>query len=191
MQPEYPIRGRSESWSRLCLENALIALSYWGLAHLTFLVFRNLGVLPMPIWPPAAVAIVTAFYRGWRIAPGIAAGTILANYFSLNSPWDYAFSLALMNTLGPLLGASIMRRQVSTRIVIGGLVDLVICFFVIFFLPPVLTATGGIGFKYLFGIIPASDVLVNWLKWVIAHSLGTLLFATPVFAFLAFKEPRE
>lgn len=191
MQPEYAMWSGSDSWERLCLENVLTLLAYWALAHLTFLVFRHLGVLPMPVWPSAAVAIVMAFCRGWKIAPGIAAGTILANHFSLNSPLGYAFSLALMNTAGPLLGASIMRRQVSPRLAIGGLVDLLVCFCAIVIVPPMLTATGGIGFKFFFGMIPASAIVAGWLKWTIAHSLGALLFATPVFAWMALKEPWE
>jgi integral membrane sensor domain MASE1 len=191
MQPEYCIRSRSVSWKWLCLDNVLTALAYWALAHLTFLIFKNLGILPMPLWPPAAVALVAAFYRGWGIAPGIAAGTILANHFSLNSSWEYAAAIALMNTVGPLLGASIMRWRVSPRLFIVKPADLLICFLAAYLLPPMLAATGGIGFKYLFGMIPANDMLIGWLKWTLAHSLGTLLFATPVFAWLAFKEPRK
>jgi integral membrane sensor domain MASE1 len=191
MQPEYAMWSGSGSWERLCLENVLTLLVYWALAHLTFLVFRDLGVLPMPVWPPAAVAIVMAFYRGWKIAPSLAVGTILANHVSLSSPLGYAFSLALMNTAGPILGASIIRRQVSPRLAIGNLVDLLICFCAIMIVPPVLIATGGIGFKFFFGLIPASGIVVGWLKWTIAHSLGALLFATPVFAWMALKEPRE
>jgi len=191
MPPELPLGSGSGSWKRLCLENACTALVYWGGAHLTFLVFSKLGVLPMPLWPSAAVAIVAAFCRGWKIAPGLAVGVVLANHFSLHGPWAYALSLALMNTVGPLIGASIMRRRVTSHIVIDGFADLVVCFLAVFLVPPMLAATGGIGFKYLFGMIAASDILVGWLKWTTAHSLGTLLFATPVFAWLAFKEPRE
>jgi len=191
MQPEFSMWSGSSSWERLCLENGLTLLAYWALAHLTFLVFSDLGVLPMPVWPSAAVAMVMAFCRGWKIAPGLAIGTILANHFSLSSPLGYAFSLALMNTAGPLLGASIIRRQVSSRLAIGGFVDLLICFCAILIITPMLTATGGIGFKFFFGMIPASGIVVGWLKWTIAHSLGALLFATPVFAWMALKEPWE
>jgi integral membrane sensor domain MASE1 len=164
-------------------------VAYWVLAHGTFVLFRHMGVLPMPIWPSAALAIFVAFYRGWNIAPGLAVGTVLANHFSLGGPWDYAAGIAVMNTLGPLLGAHIMRRQVSSRIVISGFADLLVCFVAVVVLTPILTAIGGIGFKWIHGMIQTDDLLVGWLKWVIAHSLGSLLFATPAFAWMALKEP--
>lgn len=191
MQPKHPIAPIADFWQRFFLENILLVASYWGLAHLTFILFRSLGILPMPIWPPAALAIVAAFYRGWFIAPGIAIGTIFANTFSLGSPFGYACSIALMNTLGPLLGAWIMRRQITSRLLINNLPDLLVCFLAIYLLPPMLAASGGIGFKYLLGMMPASELMIAWLKWTTAHSLGSLLFATPIFAWMAFREPRN
>jgi integral membrane sensor domain MASE1 len=183
--------NRSGSLAQLGLENTAVALAYWGLAHLTFTVFQHMGILPMPIWPSAAVAIVVAFYRGWRIGPGIAAGTLLANHYSLGGPWAYAACIALMNTVGPLVGAWIMRRRVTERVAVRGFVDLLICFVAAILLAPMLTAVGGVGFKWLFGLAPAAGITVIWLKWTIAHSLGSLLFATPVFAWMALKEPRK
>lgn len=185
------IHNSSDALGRWCLENLATALAYWGLAHLSFVLFRHMGVLPMPVWPAAAVALVVAFFRGWKIAPGIALGTILANHYSLGGSWAYAACIALMNTLGPLFGAWLMRRQVTSRVVIKGSVDLLICFAAAVLLTPMLTAAGGVGFKWLFGLIQADAVAVGWLKWTIAHSLGSLLFATPVFAWQTLKEPRE
>lgn len=191
MQPEHPVAPVADFWRRLCLENILLVAGYWGLAHLTFVLFRSLGILPMPIWPPAALAIVAAFYRGWKIAPGIAIGTIFANTFALGSPFDYACSIALMNTLGPLFGAWLMRQQVTTQFHIGNLGDLLVCFFAIYLLPPMMAASGGVGFKYLLGMIPSSELMIAWLKWTTAHSMGSLLFATPIFAWMSFMEPQK
>jgi len=187
---EKAVGDRSAAGWRLGVENTVIALLYWGLAHLTFVIFQHMGIMPMPIWPSAAVAIVAAFYRGWRIGPGIAAGTLLANHYSLGGPWAYAACIALMNTAGPLVGAWIMRLRVTERVAVQGFVDLLICFGAAILLTPMLTAAGGVGFKWLFGLMPAAGVAVGWLKWTIAHALGSLLFATPVFAWLALKEPR-
>ncbi|HNX90871.1 MAG TPA: MASE1 domain-containing protein [Candidatus Omnitrophota bacterium] len=165
-------------------ENLAVALAYWLISHLNWLIFKNVGVLPMPIWPAAALAVVVAFYRGWQIAPGIAIGTILANYYSLGAPWGYAVCIAIMNTAGPIIGAGMMRWRVSAKINIRSFGDVMFCFLAIIILVPVLTATGGIGFKWLLGLIPANEVVSAWLKWAVAHSLGTLVFGVPVFAFL-------
>ena len=182
---------RPDGLTRLGLANTATALSYWALAHLAFSVFQHWGILQMLIWPSAAVAIVAAFFRGWRIGPGIAPGTVLANHFSLGGHWAYAVCIALMNTAGPIAGAWIMRRRVTERVAVRGFVDLLICFGAAVLLTPMLTAAGGVGFKWLFGMLPADGMPVVWLKWTIAHSLGSLLFATPVFAWMALKEPRQ
>ena len=170
--------------NRLLLENAVTALAYWGVSHINYLLFKHVGVLPMPIWPAAALAFVVAFYRGWSIAPGIALGTVLANHFSLHSSWSYACLIAVMNTLGPLAGAAIMRKRVAREILIRTLADVLVCCFAALILAPALTALGGIGFKWLLGLIQSGEVATAYIKWALAHSLGTLLFALPAFAWL-------
>ena len=179
---------RKLDWNRLALENAAIALGYALLASLTFMLFRRLGVLPMPIWPSAALAIVVAVYRGWRAAPGLALGTVMANFCVLGSTLSFALGIAVMNTLGPLAGGWMVRRLVTTGLIIRGPGTLLCCFIAIVLLPPVLTATGGIGCKWFLGMIAADTLVVGWMKWAVAHSLGSLLFAVPVFAWLSFKE---
>jgi integral membrane sensor domain MASE1 len=174
----------STSVRRFVAENVFIALAYWGLSHLNFLVFRQVGVLPMPIWPAAGLAFVVAFYRGWRIGPGIALGTILANHFSLGGAWALACCIAVMNTLGPLAGASLARGRVSRELNLGNLVDVLVFFSAAMILTPMLTATGGIGSRWLLGLIPGDAVVAAWLKWAMAHSLGTLFIALPAFAWL-------
>ncbi len=179
---------RKLDWNRLALENAAIAMGYALLASLTFMLFRRLGVLPMPIWPSAALAIVVAVYRGWRAAPGLALGTVLANFCVLGSTFAFALGIAVMNTLGPLIGGWVVRRLATTRLIIRGPGELLSCFIAIVLLPALLTATGGISCKWLLGMIAADALLISWMKWAVAHSLGSLLFAVPVFAWLSFKE---
>lgn len=179
---------RKLDWNRLALENAAIALGYALLSLLTFILFRRLGVLPMPIWPSAALAIVVAVYRGWRAAPGLALGTVMANFCVLGSPFVFALGIAVMNTVGPLVGGWIVRRLATTRLIIRGPAELLCCFIAIVLLPPLLTATGGIGCKWFLGMITADELVISWMKWAVAHSLGSLLFAVPVFAWLSFKE---
>jgi integral membrane sensor domain MASE1 len=176
---------------RLVIENVTLALAYWAFAYLAFLVFHRLGVMPMPVWPSAALAIVAAVYRCWRIAPGIASGTVLANYLILNGSISYVLCIAIMNTLGPLVGAAILRHWIATRSSRFGIGDLFVCCFALLIVPPALAATGGIGFKWFFGGLPADQLGVGWMKWAVAHALGILLFATPVFAWKVFEEPEK
>lgn len=146
---------------------------------MNWLVFSSVGVLPMPIWPAAALAILAAMRSGWAVAPGIAAGTILANYFSLNAPLSFAFCISVMNTIGPVLGAAIIKMRITSDLVFKNFTDIIVVLMVGIVLVPMLTALGGIGSKVLLGLLPGDMFWGAYLRWAMAHSLGTLLFALP------------
>ncbi len=170
---------------RLVLENVVVLGAYWGVSHLNWMVFKSVGVLPMPIWPAAAVALVAAVHLGWRIAPGIALGTILANHISLPAPLNHACYIAMMNTLGPVLAAAIIRRSTSGKSwLTWNRTDVTVLFLAGVVLAPVLTAAGGIGSAWLLGLMSSSDVPRNFMRWGLAHALGALLFAPPLLAWL-------
>lgn len=171
------------------MENILVALAYWGLSHINYILFSHLGYFPMPFWPAAALALVVAFFRGLYIAPGIALGVVLADHFSLGIGWSYSLSIAIMNTLGPIAGAALMRNRISLQLKISNAKDVWFCFLTALILVPVLTASGGIGSKWLLGTMPAGDVPIALLKWALAHSLATLFFALPAFAWIKWRQP--
>ncbi|MBI9103145.1 MAG: MASE1 domain-containing protein [Spirochaetales bacterium] len=165
-------------------DNLIFAFLYWGISHLNWLLFSRVGILPMPIWPAAGLAFVGAFYRGWKIAPGIALGTFLSNYISLGAPLLYALLIPVMNTLGPLVGAALARRKVSLELNLIHIEDVLVIFISGILIVPLLTATGGIGFKWMLGLLPAEVLVTSWLKWFVAHLSGTLLIGIPLFAWV-------
>lgn len=179
----------TRSEKQFIFENVIIALLYWSISYLNYIFFKNMGLLPMPIWPAAAVAIVAAFYRGWKVIPGIAAGTVLANWLALNSSFSFACCIAVMNSLGPLTGAYLMHRQVGRKLHFKSLSDILVCFCAAAILTPLLTAFGGITSKYLLGLMPLSDFLPSLGKWAVAHSLGTVFFSLPVFIYFINHSP--
>ena len=63
-----------------------------------------------PFWPPAGVALAAVLLLGYEVWPGIVAGAFLVNFFT-PIPHVSALGLAVGNTLGPLLGAFLFRRQ--------------------------------------------------------------------------------
>ncbi len=161
--------------------NAIIFATYWGISHLNWIIFNRVGVLPMPIWPAAAVALVGAILHGYSVAPGIALGAIFANHFSLGSSWALALGIAVMNTVGPLLAAKIMRHRITVRSwSTWNRIDVTVVFVAALALAPLLTAIGGIGTKWLLGQIASPDVANAIARWALAHALGTLLFAPPL-----------
>ncbi|NDV22423.1 MASE1 domain-containing protein [Desulfovibrio sp. JC022] len=167
---------------RKFLENIAVAAVYWLVSHLNWLIFSSVGVLPMPIWPAAAVAITAALYRGWSIAPGLALGTILANHFSLGAPWGFAFCIAVMNTLAPVLGALLIKKNNGGDLHFRSVGNMGFAIVVGVLLVPLLTALGGIGSKFMLGMLPESKVVISIMRWAMAHALGTVIFAVPYFA---------
>ena len=173
------------------LQNTIVCIAYWGVSHLNWMVFSSVGVLPMPIWPAAAVALVAAILLGWRIAAGTALGAILANHYSLGASWMYACCIAVMNTLGPVLAAVIVRRTTLGKSWSDwNWSDVTVLFLAGVVLAPLLTATGGVGSKWLLGLIPASAVPTAFARWGLAHALGALLFAPPLLVWFVKVERR-
>ncbi len=161
--------------------NLYVIVLYWGVSHVNYLIFHNLGILPMPVWPAASIAFIAAYYFGWKVSPGIALGAIAANYFSLGSSFIFACMISIMNTIGPTVSALLIKKyEHSAEYKIRRGVFLLI--FLGAILTPVLTATGGIGSKFILGLIPVDKALSGWLKWALAHMTGTLIIAGPFFA---------
>ena len=146
-----------KAYRQIILINELIALVYWAVSYVNWLFFHLVGILPMPVWPSAAVALIAGLYWGWPIAPALAVGTILANHYLLGATWTYAACVAVMNTLGPLIAVWLVKRKTSAVsvtipirllwLIAGGLL-----------LAPALTASGGIGSQWLLGMIRWEDV---------------------------------
>lgn len=171
--------------------NVIVALLYWGISYLNWLVFSSVGGLPMPVWPAAALAFVAAFYWGWGIAPGLAAGTVLANYLCLGAPLLFAFCISIMNTLGPILGAALIRKRITTQLRINSLGDIGYILIIAVCFVPLLTALGGIGSKFMLGMVPAHKIPILLIRWIVAHALGTLLFALPYLVWVGARKHHE
>jgi integral membrane sensor domain MASE1 len=180
----------SES-GQVILENIAVAAVYWGISYLNWLIFRGVGVLPMPVWPAAAIAIITALYRGWAIAPGIAVGTILANHFLLGASWPFSCCISIMNTLGPILGAMLIKRKSGGRVFFGTPGNIAFGIVVGIVFVPLLSAFGGVGSKYMFGLVTDDKVFTSIIRWAMAHGLGTFFFGIPVLAWLQSRGRHE
>jgi integral membrane sensor domain MASE1 len=99
-----------KAYRQIILINGLVALVYWAASYVNWLFFHLVGILPMPVWPSAAVALIAGLYWGWPIAPALAVGTILSNHYLLGATWTYAACVAVMNTLGPLFAVLLVNR---------------------------------------------------------------------------------
>lgn len=177
VEPEVP---------RPFLENVVVLAVCWALSHVNWMVFNSLGVQPMPFWPASGVALVAGYYYGWRIAPGLALSTILADHYSLGAPWSFAAAISVMDTVGPLLAADIIRRRVQGKSwLTWNRGDITVAFLAGIVFASVLSAIGGIGSKWGLGMMPFEAVPQGLLRWSLAHGLGALILAPPLFILLA------
>lgn len=192
MDPDPNSQNTGVSLQRIAVENFFLALALWGVSHLNWVIFGKLGIQPMPIWPAAGLAFAAAFFRGWRVAPAIAVGTFLADYFSLGGNPVFACCIAITDTLAPIIGSGIIHRWVSPTFRIKGMGNLAVCLLAALALDPVISATGGITSKCLLGLMPGDIFLQSWTKWAMAHSLGIVFLALPVFAWvLTIEQEKE
>ncbi|WP_027720282.1 MASE1 domain-containing protein [Maridesulfovibrio zosterae] len=164
---------------KISSRNALVAFLYWGISYLNWLIFREVGVLPMPIWPAAGVAFVAAFYWKAEIGPGIALGTFFANHFILDASMLFALCISVMNSLAPVLGAYLIRKRVSVRLCIRNISDVAYVFWVGVCIVSFLSACGGIGSKYILGLLPEGVFVISLVRWAMSYAVGTMLLGLP------------
>ncbi len=170
---------------RLLLQNLLIAGAYWAISHINMLFFTSFGVLPMPIWPAASLAVAVSLFMGLRGAPGIAAGALLSNALSLGSTFPVAAGIAVMNTLGPLAGALLIKRSAVMNPPFFRLRDTGLFLLYGVIVMAALTATGGTASILAGGRITLEAVPLSWLRWWIAHASGALLFTPMLLCWLS------
>lgn len=160
---------------RTAVGAAAVAIAYVGAAQLGFsLAFATKQVTA--VWPPSGIATVALFLFGYRLWPGVLLGAFIANALH-NGPLTTAAGIAVGNTLGPLLGAFLLRRVVKLDAALTRPVDVFGLLLFGAMIPMTLTATNGVVHLALGGIVPWSDSLTVWRTWWIGDCMGVLLFA--------------
>jgi signal transduction histidine kinase len=172
---------------RHAVEIAALAMIYFGAAKFGFL-FAFTTKQVTAVWPPSAVALVAILVRGYRIWPGILLGAFLINAVT-EEPLAAAMGIAVGNTLGPLLGALLLRRvtrfdQALTRVrdVLGLLLFGAV-------LSMTVTATNGVTNLALAHIIPWSAYASVWWVWWVGDAISILLIAPSLLTWVANPRP--
>jgi len=164
-----------------------VAAAYYVTARLGLLLdFQNTNA--SPVWPPSGIAFAAMLFLGYRIWPGIAIGTFLANavvFFSNQAAEPVSivatsFFIAIGNTSEALLGVFLFKFLIDsapnpfdeTRNAFKFvLVALVMC---------LIAATVGASSLLLFGIISRALYETVWLTWWLGD-IGGILVLTPLF----------
>lgn len=156
-----------------------VAACYWGLGLFGDYYFAGHGLLPAPIWLPAAVAFAASWRFGTRGLAGLVLGSMGINWLSQAVPFGYALILSLANGLGPWVAVTILKgfghgqlpffkvRHVWHFLWIGvGLASLI-------------SALGGAVVLAGWHGLERWPLLLALLRWWLSDASGTLLF-TPV-----------
>ncbi len=127
------------------------------------------------VWPPTGIALAALFLGGKRLWPGVFLGAFIANVTSSESAIT-AGAIATGNTLGPVLGAYLLRRFNFDR-AFARVRDVAV--FVVFgsILAMTVTATNGTLQLALAHIFPWTSYGSQWLLWWVGDASGVLLVA--------------
>lgn len=126
------------------------------------------------IWLPTGIAVAALLRWGYICWPGIFLGALATN-FSIDSSPLLDCSIALGNTLGPVLATWLLRR-LKFHDVLDRAYD--ILFLVAAAAAGMLvSASGGVGSLVIFNVLPVKEVTEAWLFWWLGDFLGVLLAA--------------
>jgi PAS domain S-box-containing protein len=157
---------------------AIVAGLYFLAAKLGLsLAFLNASV--SPVWPPTGVAIALVFWLGYRSAPGVLLGALVANYLLTDVPLATAAGISIGNTLEAITAVYLVRRFVGSGSPFNRAID--VLKFVVFaaILSTAISATIGNLSLCLGAAAPWNNFGWLWLTWWSGDAVGALVI-TPL-----------
>ncbi|MBV8333334.1 MAG: MASE1 domain-containing protein [Candidatus Eremiobacteraeota bacterium] len=157
-----------------------LALAYIACAELGLtLAFATKQVTA--VWPPTGVAVAALLLSGTRLWPGVFLGALVSNALAHEPLWTAA-AIAVGNTAAPLLVTVVLRR-VSFERALQRSRD-VIALFVAGALCMTLSASNGVTMLAAAGLVPWHAFASVWLLWWAGDTMGVLLVAPAILAFV-------
>lgn len=155
----------------------LLAALYWISGRLGLSV-PQVGDMVSLVWPPSGLALVALIRFGLNLWPGIALAAFSIAY-GLGAPWMAAAAIAMGNTLGPVLAATLLARY-GLRRELDQRRDILLFFAYGVVLLSVVTALNGATWLYLANKISAQSWPVTALYWWLGDAAGVLLVGVPL-----------
>lgn len=143
-----------------------------------------------PVWPASGVALGAILLVGYRIWPAIALAAFLVNLLTPIPPVA-ALGIAVGNTIGPLIGARLLRRFTSFQPSLTHLRDVLTLI--------VFGALGGTAISATIGSLTLSLTPVNpwssfgtaWLIWYLGDAMGVLIVTPLLLTFAGLRSIRK
>jgi PAS domain S-box-containing protein len=170
---------RSENLKITDLGVIAIVAGLYFLAAKLGLSLAVLNASVSPVWPPTGVAIALIFWLGYRSAPGILLGALIANYLLTDVSLATAVGISIGNTLEAITAVYLVRRFVGSGSPLNRAVD--VLKFVVFagILSTAISATIGNVSLCLGGAASWSNFGWLWLTWWSGDAVGALVI-TPL-----------
>src|SRR5437870_143437 len=169
---------RDHHWLRDLGLVLIVAGIYFLAAKLGLsLAFLNASV--SPVWPPTGVAIAVCLWLGYRAAPGVLLGALLANYLLTDVSVATAAAISIGNTMEAVAAVYLIRKFVGSRNPFNRAID--VLRFVVFaaMLSTALSATIGNLALCVSGSESWKDFGWLWLTWWSGDGVGALI-VTPL-----------
>jgi two-component sensor histidine kinase/integral membrane sensor domain MASE1 len=147
------------------------------------------------VFLPAGIAVTAMFVAGSASLPGTFLGSFLLNIwisYSIGHPFDLvgvkaAVIIALCSMIQAAVGGALLRRLIGYPVSFDNLRDLLL-FLLLAPLICLISATSSLSGLRALDIVPATDLMGNWINWWVGDTLGVLV-ALPLMLVLV-GEPR-
>jgi two-component system cell cycle sensor histidine kinase PleC len=171
--------------------NLAVVVAYFVLGLIVSRFFAAYGLFPAPIWLPAGIATVSAMAGSVRILPGIFLGSLLTNALLFHPPIIVSIIVSVTNAVGPVLGATILRRLRPDRGLFNsfaGVIAFIVC---TTFLSPAISAAGGTLGMALGQPPDLMELYSRWVNWWLTDSGGTLYLAPALILWLGLEQEHD
>lgn len=180
----------------MLLRIVMLAFAYLVLGRLSLLLAIPPGYA-MAIYPPAGLAVAAVLIGGYRLAPGVALGSLFLNLWitwetqhALSQvAWILAGAIAIGAMLQALIGTWLVKKILPTPLELNHHNEILKFMLLAGPIACLINASVGITTLVAVGIMPVSVAFGNWITWWGGDSLGVLVM-TPV-VFVLFAEPRQ
>ncbi len=174
---------RSQSWIAGLALNVAVALAYFVAGKLGLMLAIPPGFATV-VWPPSGIALAAVLLAGYRVCPGVVAGSFLVNVataFDASTLASTLQSLGIAVSIGAgaagqaAVGAALVRRFVgfpnrftqlsvlAKSLLLAGPVSCLV------------GATVGVSTLAAHGLVTADSFFGNWLTWWCGDSIGVLM----------------
>jgi len=174
---------QAPSGMRLLVISAGVFFAYAVLGAATLTVGQFTG-LASPVWPAAGIAFAAAYVWGWRVAPAILLGSVLANVSTLLRQellTSEAFVVAVVIGLGAaaegVLGGFLVKKAVSPHSPLVNARGIVSFLLLGGPVAAVVSASFATAAQVGSGIVSTDQALSLWITWWVGDSIGVVIFA--------------